>query len=218
MYRDDFILRHIRLFVLAIAKALKLIEDGDSGFALETVRVSFTDLLGMSMDDFLAYPDDRVKEFLYFGELGPMGLNRTAFAASMLVIAGRIHAGMEQKEHSRAHFEKALRVLLETVLSEEDAVEFPDFTPSIEEILAEVQAADLNDDLLSMLAFYFDRIGELDRAHSSIQTLLTRHPNDPDTKEMARSFYEYLLEEDGKRLREHELTLDEIRRALERIA
>jgi hypothetical protein len=216
MYRDDFILRHIRLFVLAIAKALKLIQDGDPGFALETVRVSFNDLLGMSMDDFLAYPDDRVKEFLYFGELGPMGLNRMAFAASMLVLAGRIHAGMKQPERSRVHFEKALRVLLETALGEEEAVEFPEFTPSIDEILTEVQIGDLGDDLLAMLAFYFDRIGDVDRAHTSVQALLTRHPNDPDTREMARSFYEYLLEDDT-RLQAHRLTMDEIRRELEKI-
>jgi hypothetical protein len=47
--------------------------------------------------------------------------------------------------------------------------------------------------------------------------LLTRHPHDPDTREMARSFYEYLLEEADTRLRGHGLTMDEIRRELEKI-
>ncbi|HUF38617.1 MAG TPA: hypothetical protein VMN57_08845, partial [Anaerolineales bacterium] len=148
MFRDDFILRHIRLFVQAIAKALGLIKEGDLGFALETVRVSFSDLLGMSLDDFLAYPDDRVKDFLYFGELGPMGLNRTAFAAGMLAIAGRIHAAQDRPELSHACFEKALRVLLETVLGDEEEIELPEFAPPIDEILEAVPVQSLNDDLL----------------------------------------------------------------------
>lgn len=192
MYRDDFILRHIRLFVLAIAKALGLIEKGDLGFALETVRVSFADLLGMSLEDFLAYPDDRVKDFLYFGEMASMGLNRAAFAAQMLAIAARIHAAMGNPEKSLACSEKALRVQLETVLGEEEDVALPEHAPQVSEILGEVGISALSDELLSMLAFYYDRTGELDRADQVIQTLIDRRPDDPDVRELARSFYEYL--------------------------
>ena len=217
MYRDDFILRHIRLFVQAIARVLGLIEKGDLGFALETLRVSFLDLLGMSLDDFLAYPDDRVKEFLYFGELGPMGLNRTAFASSLLVIAARIYAEKSQPEKSLECYEKTLRVLLETTLSEEEAVEFPDFTPPVEEILEAVEISLLKDELVAMLAFYFDRIGDLRRADEAIRLLLERHPDDPDTRDTARSFYEYLLEEEDARLLESGLSREAIHTSVRRL-
>jgi hypothetical protein len=217
MYRDDFILRHIRLFVQAIARVLGLIEDGDPAFALETVRVSFTDLLGMGMDDFLAYPNDRVKEFLYFGELGPMGLNRTAFAASMLALAARIYEEMEKPDMSLACREKALRVLLETVLGDEEVVEFPDFAPSVEEILDAAPIRSYSDEVVAMLAFYFDRSGDLKRADEAIRLMLDRRPLDPDTRDMARSFYEYLLETEAGALEAHGLSLEGVRKEMDRL-
>lgn len=200
MYRDDFIMRHIRLFVQAIARALGLIKEGDLGFAMETVRVSFADLLGMSLDDFLAYPDDRVKDFLYFGELGPMGLNRAAFAASMLSIAARIQDRTGNGGYARKCIEKALRVLLEATLGEEDPVDMPDFAPAVEEILAEWPIEELGDELVSMLVFHYDRSGDLTGASAAVQALLSRQPADPETRDFARSFYEYLLEGDPARL------------------
>jgi hypothetical protein len=65
-----------------------------------------------------------------------------------------------------------------------------------------------------MLAFYFDRTGELERADRAIRTLMSRRPDDPDTREMARSFYEYLLDADEAVLRAGGLSLEVVRRAL----
>ena len=200
MYKDDFIMRHVRLFVMAIARVLGLIKEGDLGFALETVRVAFQDLLGMSLDDFLAYPEERLRDFLYFGELEVMGLNRTAFAASMLLHAGRIFRAQENEERARACFERALQLLVETTLSAEDEVEMPDFTPPVQELLDEVRLEDLSDSLLTQLAFFFERNRDLKRADAAIQTLIARRPDDPDVRDLARSFYDILLDEDEAEL------------------
>jgi tetratricopeptide (TPR) repeat protein len=156
-----------------------------------------------------------VKEFLYFGELGPMGINRVAFAARMLATAGRIYNEMGQSERSLECFEKALRVLLETTLSEEEPVELPDYSPPVDEILAEVPVDGLNNELVVMLAFQFDRDGDLGRAEESIRRLLERNPEDPDIRETGRSFYEYLSETDPAELEAHRLSIETIRANLD---
>ncbi|HUF38748.1 MAG TPA: hypothetical protein VMN57_09510, partial [Anaerolineales bacterium] len=100
-----------------------------------------------------------------------------------------------------ACFEKALRVLLETVLGDEEEIELPEFAPPIDEILEAVPVQSLNDDLLTMLAFHFDRTGHIRRAEEAIRILFERNGADPDIRDTVRSFYEYLLDLDETDLR-----------------
>ncbi len=218
MYRDDFVLRHIRLFIQAIAKVLGLIKDGDLGFALETIRVTFMDYLGMSIDDFLGYPDERMKELLYFGELTVMGLNKAALASNMLVNAGHVYRAKGEDKKAVACFEKSIRLLLEIMLSEEEDPEMPDFTPTIDDILNHVTFDELESETLAPLTFYFDRNQAYGKAHLALQVLLNRAPEDPDTRDLAKSFYVYLLEETDGKLSEGGLSRTEIASALSRLS
>ena len=210
MFQDDFILRHIRLFVLALARVLGLIKQGDLGAALEVVRTSFQDFLGMSLDDFLAYPDDRLKDFLYFGELSVMGLNKVGLASALLLHAGRIYKAKGSEAQSLACFEKTVRLLLDVTLADETDPELPEFSPGLDEILEELTLEQLANDTLMPLAFYFDRTGALGRAHEAIQILLGRSGADPDIRDMARSFYDYVLDLDEESLRSNGLLRDSI--------
>lgn len=196
MFKDDYVLRHIRLFVQTIARILGLIKDGDLNLAQETIELAFADSLGLSLNDFLSYPDERVREFLYFGENEVMGLNRTALASALLLQAGRIFAVQGRREKALACFEKSIRLLLETHLADETDPDMPEFAATIEELLGELALEDLHDETLAPLSFYFDRFGEPWRAHACLQILLARRPADPDLRDMATSFYEYLLDDE----------------------
>ena len=215
MYRDDFVLRHIRLFVQAIAKILGLVKDGDLSLALETIRVTFMDYLGMSLDDFVAYPDDRMKEFLYFGEMNVMGLNKAALAGNMLVNAGLVYRARGNEERAYECIEKAIRLLLEIMLAEEEDPEMPDFAPTINEILKEVELVKLQNETLVPLSFYFDRQQSYREAHEVVQSLLQRSPEDPDARNLAQSFYVYLADETDETLAQGGISRDVIRQALD---
>ena len=191
-------MRHIRLFVQAIAKALGLIKEGDLGLALETIRVTFMDYLGMSLDDFLAYPDDRMRDFLYFGELTVMGLNKAALAGNMLMNAGIIYRARGDEAKAVACFEKAVRLLLDLTLSEEEDPEMPDFAPTIDEIMKEISLDNLSTDTLMPLSFYYDRKQAFGEAHKVIQALLAHDAGNPDVRDLAESFYVYLSEESAE--------------------
>ena len=217
MFKDDYVLRHVRLFVQAIARLIGLIKEGDLGFALETIRVSFSDYLGMGLDDFLDYPDERLKDFLYFGELGAMGLNRAAFASALLLQAGRIFDMKGNRDRALLCFEKTLRLLVDVLLAEEEAQEMPPFSPAVEDVLAEVELAELKDATLLPLVFYLERQADLERAHAAVQRLLSRNPGDPDTADMARSFYEYLLDESDEKLAEGRLPRIKVQAALDEL-
>jgi hypothetical protein len=217
MYKDDFILRHIRLFVQAIAKVLGLIKEGDLGLALETVQVTFRDFLGMAMDDFVSYPDDRMKEFLYFGELTVMGLNKAGLASSMLIHAGLIYRAKGDEEKAVAFIGKAIRLLLEIILSEEENPQMPDFAPTIEDALKEVSLDQLDSDTLIPLSFYFDRQKAFGNAHDAMQIMLARDVRNPDTRDLAKSFYVYLKDESDDVLSAGGINREAIDKALEEL-
>lgn len=215
MYRDDFVLRHIRLFIQAIARVFGLIKEGDLGFALETIRVTFMDYLGMSLEDFLAYPDERMREFLYFGELTVMGLNKAGLAGNMLLNAGLVYRAMGDEGKAVACFEKAVRLLLDLTLSEEEDPEMPDFAPTIDEIVKEVSLEKLAEDTLFPLSFYYDRRRSFRKAHEVIQTLQVAAAGNPDVRDLAESFYVYLLDEPEEELNAGGLTTETVQQALE---
>jgi hypothetical protein len=195
MYQEDYILRHIRLFVQMIARIFGLIKDGDISFALEVVEGAFRDYLGLSMDDFLAYPQDRLLDFLVFGELGTLGVNKAGFAANLLLQAGIAHRMQNHMERSAPCLEKGLGLVLELELSKQGPFEMPEFAPTVEDFLKESSLASFSPDVLGALAFYFEKSGEYARAESVVRVMLEMDPADPEMRAFARSFYEYLLAE-----------------------
>ncbi len=212
-------MRHIRLFVQAIAKVVGLIKAGDPDFALETIRTTFHDLLGTSLDDFLAFPDDRILDFLTFGEVGQLGMSKAGLAANLLMQAGAAWRLKDQPQEAAACFDKSIRLLLEVHLAEGEGQPplLPEFAPPLEDILAEVAPAGLSADTLGALVFYFEKQAAYGRADGFLHAMLAKAPTDADTLAFGRSFYEYLLEESDENLETGGLPRPQILAALARL-
>ncbi len=200
MYQQDYILRHIRLFVQMIARVLGLIKDGDPQFALEVIEGAFRDSLGLSLDDFLAYPQDRLLDFLVFGEMDTLGISKAGYASNLLLQAGIAHRMQNRTDRSNACFEKGLGLILELELSEQGPFELPDFAPGVHDFLKESALKDYSSDVQGALAFYFEKTTEYAQAERVVQAMLEAHPTDPEILDFVRSFYEYLLDETDESL------------------
>ena len=206
MYQDDYVLRHIRIFVKMIARVLGLIEEGDTGLALEMIDTAWHDYLGMSVNDFLGFPPDKLRDFLTLGEQGIVADHKLAFAASLLLHGGLALKKVGQLEPARVRFARGLDLLLALELDEDRKEALPEPSPSIDEFLEAAAGLDIGSEVLSQLVLYFEKNGRYAIATRILQQLIDADHGDPDTVDFARSFYDFVLDESDQKLHDGGVT------------
>jgi hypothetical protein len=198
-----------------LARILRLTKGREYLDALAAIEIAFRDQLGTDIDTILTVPNERLLDFMTFGVQSEQALVKTGFAVALLQAAGRVNVEFGKKEQSVPYFEKALGLLLEIELSEEEPPELPEFVTMAEEIIADVALNALSMDTRGALVFYFEREGEFATAEKVLKTMLVDRPDDAEIHELAVSFYEYLLDEDDEQLTEGGLPREQATTALE---
>ena len=200
MFREDYIIRHIALFGKVLTRILGLSEGRQYTVALNALQLAFRDFLGVDMDHFITFPEDRLIDFLTFGEFGSARMDKCGFAISLLRETGRLYAAQDHSEKSQVYFRKALNLLLEVILSQEETPELPDFTPTVDELVIELDMLSLSTDTKANLMFYYSRVGSYDKAENTLNGILEVDREDMEIVEFGISFYEYLQDEGDETL------------------
>ncbi len=209
MFREDFVLRHIRLFVQVIARILGLIEAGDSQAALELVETSFRDYLGMEMDAILPVPDNQLVDFMTFGEMGANALDKCGFAIALLYRAAQLHRAAGRPDQGVLYAKKAFSLFLEVMLAQERSPEMPSYSPALADLLGEVPMESLHEDTLGALMFFYERNGNYDLAEEVLLAMIARDPANGEIRDLGISFYRYLLEESPQALAAGNFSLEQ---------
>ena len=215
MFRDDYVLRHIRLFVQFLARIFGLIESDDLDLALELLRQAFRDYLGVDMESLLTIPEERLLDFLTFGERGGLGLSKCSFAITLLKQTGEVLRAKGRPDQAQTYLEKSLSLLLETRLAAEEDLDFPDFTPTVDDLLARAGERKLSIDTRATLVFYLEREGQYARAAEILEGMRADQPDNQDVLDLGASFFEYLLDESDAALEKGGLTRAELRGKLD---
>jgi hypothetical protein len=195
MFRDDFISRQIQIFVQILARIFKLTKGREFLDALALLDMTFRDQLGADLHTFLTVPEDRMVDFLIFGQVEAQGLTRCGFAVALLQSAANLYKEEGRVKQSVLYLQKALNLLLEVELSGEEPPELPAFVPTVDELLDDADLHQLSPDSRGTLVFYFEREGDYATAEKVLNTMLADQPNDQETHALAVSFYAYLLDE-----------------------
>jgi hypothetical protein len=215
MFRDDFISRQIQMIVQILARLLGLSKGREFMDAMALLQMTFKDQLGTDLDTFLTVPDDRMVDFLTFGQVEGVALMHSSIAVALLKATADLYAAQDRKDLGLPYFQKALNLLLEVELGGEEPPMLPEFVPTVEEMIEEVDLHTLTLDSRGTLVFYFEREGRYATAERVLNTMVADQPDDPEIRQLAVSFYEYLLEETDEHLAEGGLPRVAVQQKLE---
>lgn len=217
MFRDDYISRQIQIFVQILARILGLTKGREFMDALALLQITFREQLGTDLNTLLTVPDDRMVDFLTFGQTEAVALTRSGLAVALLQATAHLFREQEKEEKSTPYLQKALNLLLEIELAGEEPPELPGFVPTVDELIEDVDLHRLALDSRGTLVFYFEREGEYATAERVLNTMLTDCPDDQEIHDLAVSFYEYLLDESDEQLAEGGLPRAQVITALEQL-
>ncbi len=210
MFRDDFISRQITILVQVLARMLKLTKGREFIDALALLEMSFREHLGTDLHTLTTVPDDRVMDFLTFGQMENQRLMRCGIAVALLQATGTLFREQGKNEQGMAYVQKGLNLLLEVELAGEEPPDLPEFVPTVDEMLEGLDVQQLTMESRGTLVFYFEQEGDYATAERVLNTMVADAPDDPETHALALSFYEYLLDETDETLAEGGLSRDHI--------
>jgi len=214
MFRDDFISRQIQIFVQILARILGLSKGREFLDAQALLEITFREQLGTDIYTFLTTPDEHMVDFLTLGQRDTTALTRCGFAVALLQTAATLYREAGKVDQGMAYLQKALNLLLEMELTVEEAPELPEFVPTVEELIEGADLHQLTTDSRGALVFYFERVGTYTSAEKVLNSMLTDQPHDEETRALAISFYEYLLDESDEQLEKGGLPREQIQKAL----
>jgi hypothetical protein len=217
MFRDDYISRQIQIFVQILARILGLTKGREFMDALALLQMTFREQLGTDLNTFLTVPDDRMVDFLTFGQTEVVALTRSGLAVALLQAAAHLYQAQSKEDQGLPYLQKALNLLLEIELAGEEPLELPEFVPTVDDLIEDVDLHRLTLDSRGTLVFYFEREGEYATAEKVLNMMLADRPDDQEIHDLAVSFYEYLLDESDEQLAEGGLPREQVITALEQL-
>ncbi|GAB4581855.1 MAG: hypothetical protein Fur0022_46070 [Anaerolineales bacterium] len=216
MFREDYISRQIQLIVQILARILGLSKGREFIDARALLEMTFKEQLGTDLETFLTVPDDRVLDYLSFGKTETVAMMHNSMAVALLNAMATLYHEWGKEAQSLPYFQKAVNVLLEVELSGDEPPVLPEFVPTVDEMLEGKDWRQLSLESRGTLVFYFEREGEYVMAEKVLNSMLADRPDDMEVRQLAVSFYEYLMEESDEKLAEGGLPREEVQRKLEK--
>ena len=217
MFRDDYISRQIQILVQILARLLGLTKGREFMDAFSLLQMTFREHLGTDLETLLTVPDDRLVDFLTFGQTEVVALTRSSIAIALLQATAHLHREQGNEEQGLPYLQKGLNLLLEIELAGEGPSELPEFVPTVDELIENVDLRRLTLDSRGTLVFYFEREGAYATAEKVLNTMLADRPEDQEIHDLGVSFYEYLLDESDEKLAEGGLPRGQVITALEQL-
>jgi tetratricopeptide (TPR) repeat protein len=212
MLRDDYVMRLAVQLGKALVHILGLSRRKQYPAALAAIEEALDQLLGLKLDAVLGLSAGQLVAFLTLGGT-EASWDKVAFLAALLREAGAIHAAEDRPAESYECYLQALHLLLEVRLREE-AIRLPEYAPSVEEIVARLDAYILPASTNLALMRYYERTGAYGQAEDALFEALEVEPGNADVVETGLAFYERLRQQSDEALVAGNLPRDEVEAGL----
>ncbi len=211
--QTDWLVQQISQFARVLAVILGLKKRREYDTAQETIEEALNTLLDLDLDKLLALSSTELFRRLTIAETTMVGREKVLFVAALLDQVGDIQAAQGQVEAGNACYIQALHLLLELILTD-DHVSLPNYAPTVEQVLAKVDAEMLPLETRHATMLYFEKIGDFGRAEDTLFAMLDAVADDPETTAdivaIGDMFYERLQQLDDDTLIAGNLARDEI--------
>jgi hypothetical protein len=213
MIRQDYLLRMIEQFARMVARILGLSKVGQQQEARPAPARAFRELLGLDCESAVGIPASRLVLVLTIDGDPEAGRNKCAYLAALLNAAGIIYAAQEQPGRSQKAYLQALRLLLE-MQPRKDGPRLPDYTPTVEELVAAARPAGLPPETNLALLHYFEQAGDYAKAEDALFELREAQPDNAAVVDLGIAFYRRLQQQSDDTLAAGNLPRDEVEAGL----
>jgi len=142
MQREDYLLAWIRRYLRWLAEILGFVKVADYERALRRAETALRGLLNMGVDAALAADESELAARLALGEFSSETREKCLILAALFYQIGRAAAGKNDAALARRARLKALHILLGIRLRPDETA-LPDYLPSVERIVKELDGAPL---------------------------------------------------------------------------
>ena len=229
MFRQDYIMRTIRVFIDALILLIRSRRDQDYPRARSIIAQTWEDIFGLSTASVMALSERTLLSMLLKRSGG--AVDTALMAARLFKEDGALAMADGQEDEGRGLYLKALNCYLEIAL--EPTVGPEDFRWISEEIDKSGLVTDPREaieELLELLAGtalpmpaelllfrYYERYGQYGRAEDILFHVMDEHPAESDIAGLGLGFYERLESMADDRLERGGLPRDEVREGLEQL-
>jgi len=159
MFTQDYLMRMINQVLAALMTALGLRKAGKYSEAMQAIEQAVEQLTTLPANLIDQMDDAAILSMLTFQ--GQLDTGRLALLADLYQEKGEIQSQMDQFAPSFFSFSRALRFLLEVVLSDDNTLT-PENIGKIESLFARLKDRDLPGDTLLALSDHYQRLLEKD--------------------------------------------------------
>ncbi|HZV33495.1 MAG TPA: DUF6483 family protein [Verrucomicrobiae bacterium] len=192
MFKRDFIIRMVEDFVKMLTRIQEQTGAGKYAEAGEGLDEAFSELVGSSAEDVLKLSDTELLARLTQGGPTQSVPEKIRLLVALLQQGGLLHAAENREEQARACWLKALNLLLNLQMDEDD-FGLQQFIPTIDLLRDQLRDAPLPLSTLAALWRHYERIGAYARAEDALFSLLEAQPDNRELRAEAKLFYERLL-------------------------
>jgi len=217
MQREDYLLAWIRRYLRWLAEILGFVKVADYERALRRAETALRGLLNMGVDAALAADESELAARLALGEFSSETREKCLILAALFYQIGRAAAGKNDAALARRARLKALHILLGIRLRPDETA-LPDYLPSVERIVKELDGAPLPTRTAAALMHYFEQEGRFGEAFGWLRRTLENAPRQDEAREIALGFCRRMAVLSPETLRAGGLNPEEIettRKALE---
>ena len=193
MFRQDYIIRMIQEFGQILLGVRDLIRGLRYTEALDRLDESCQQLAGLDIDGVASRPLAELLARLTFGDEPDVARDKCVACAAALQAAGAAYAGLGRAQDSSACYLQALNLTLEVHLQNEHA-SLPDYAPTPEELVVQLNAYTLPPRTNATLLRYYEQDASYGKAEDALFAMLDVEPENAAARDLGQAFYERLLQ------------------------
>lgn len=159
MFRQDYIMRLIQQFGVVWAQLVKQLQAGMFPSTRLTLNLAYQQLLGIEPERVRNWNSRTMLSRMQFGVEPEYGRDRTLVLSALLTIESDLFESDGDEEGAALMRQYALDLLLSVHLQFPKA-ELPDYTPSVENLIEDLQAYKLSGDTYHLLMRYYEANGD----------------------------------------------------------
>jgi hypothetical protein len=192
MIRRDYILRAIEECAQVLARVLRLVNARDYAAATVVLDQQFQTLVGTGADAVSRLSENELLARLMAGEPTAVVRTKCLLLVALLKQAAEVHAAQNRDDESQTCLLKALNLLLEVRLRDEE-LQFPDFVPRVEDFVLALEGYAVPPRTNAALMQHYERLGEFGKAEDRLFVMIDAEPENAGVREWGMAFYERLL-------------------------
>ncbi len=229
MFRQDYIMRTIRVFIDALILLIRSRRDQDYPRARSIIAQTWEDIFGLSTASVMALSERTLLSMLLKRSGG--AVDTALMAARLFKEDGVLAMAVGQEDEGRGLYLKALNCYLEIAVEPSVGVDgfrwiseeidqsglVKDPREAIEELLRLLAGTALPIPTTLLLFNYYERYGQYGKAEDTLFHVMDDYPAEPEIAQLGLGFYERLESMADDRLERGGLPRDEVREGLEQL-